>query len=294
MLIQFTNGFYDITSKTLIETTTEKPILIINYDYNKYKNNDIEVQKINEIFVYLFPDIDTRKYVLSFLSRCLYETKIKYEFHTWIENYDSQLFLLKLVESVFEGNFSKIDLELKRKYYENPIKYKKLLLIECNEHYNVDNYKKYEVELEQSKKIYICKIIPHLSWSDYGTNRRLHFVPFNKLPDDIKQWNILELNKAFMWVLLNNIDNNAEISKKMKDLLDKYTDKHIFINEFLKELNDNDKKSSWYLKLSNLNYDLTKEELDNIYKVYQNWCKENYLKIPSRREFYNLIKSFKF
>ena len=67
---------------------------------------------------------------------------------------------------------------------------------------------------------------------------------------------------------------------------------HIFINEFLKELDDDNKKSSWYLKLSNLNYDLTKEELNNTYEIYQNWCKENYLRIPKRIEFYELTKLF--
>ena len=292
MLIQFNNGFYDISTKTLIEDTIEKPILTFKEPYIQYNNNDIEVQKINEIFESLFPNIDTRKYVLSFLSRCLYKTKNKYEFHTWIGNYDSQLFLLKLVESIFDNNFSKFDLELKRKHYGGPIKYKRLLLIECNENHNVGSYRKYEIELEQSKKIYICKITPKLSLSDYGINRRLHFVPFKELPNDIKQLDILKLNKAFIWILLNNIDNNAKISKEMKDLFDKNMNKYIFINEFLEDLDDNDKKSSWYLKLSNSNYNLTIEELSVSYDKYKIWYKEMYnINPPSKKDFFMLIKN---
>lgn len=211
--INFTNGTYECG---ILHSMTNGPVNT-GYDWINFNGNEDVFNEINNYFESLFPDINTRKYMLKFIASCIDGKSNVHLFHLWYGYGSNGKSVLKnLVMHTFGNYFGTLIQPVNNFKQLSNIENKRIIMIDENTKIDISPcmqitscddirirklYKEQVVISPKFKLFAMCNDIPKMNASQL---RRLRVIPFmqhfNNTFNYSQKYN--EWKQAFMWLLI--------------------------------------------------------------------------------------------
>lgn len=211
--INFTNGVYECWR---LHTAIGNQ-LNTGYDWINFNNNEEIFNEINNYFESLFPDVNTRNYMLKFIASCIDEKNSDHLFHLWFGYGSNGKSVLKnLVMHTFGNYFGTLDCPVNNFKQLSNVENKRIIAIDddtkidmspCMQLTNGDDIRIRKLYHEQIiispkfKLFAICNDIPKMNASQL---RRIRVIPFMQHFNNTVNYSqkYHEWKQAFMWLLI--------------------------------------------------------------------------------------------